>query len=53
MNFGSGGSSKSKAWRDVWGVGSIADVPSVTECIARLRQAYATACADLARRAAA
>lgn len=54
MNFGSGGDSKSKAWRDIWGagqgVGSIADVPSVADCVARLRQEYTAASADLARR---
>ena len=42
MNFGSTG----KAWRDIWsaghGVGSIADVPTVAECVARLREEYAT-----------
>jgi nitronate monooxygenase len=54
MSFGSGGSSKSKAWRDIWGagqgVGSITDVPSVAECVARLRREYAAASADLAGR---
>jgi nitronate monooxygenase len=54
MNFGSGGSSKSKAWRDIWGagqgVGSIGDVPSVADCVARLGQEYAAAAADLSRR---
>jgi nitronate monooxygenase len=54
MSFGSGGSSKSKAWRDIWGagqgVGSIHDVPSVAECVARLRREYVAASADLAGR---
>ena len=38
MSFGSGGSSKSKAWRDIWGagqgVGSINDIPTVADCVA-------------------
>ena len=54
MSFGSGGSSKSKAWRDIWGagqgVGSIGDIPSVAECVARLREEYVEATAELARR---
>lgn len=54
MSFGSGGSSRSKAWRDIWGagqgVGSIADVPSVAECVLRLRREYEAASADLAHR---
>ncbi len=44
MNFGSGGNTRSKAWKDIWGsgqgVGSIREVPSVAECVARLRQEY-------------
>lgn len=44
MNFGSGGSSKAKAWRDIWGagqgVGSIDDVPPVAELVARMAQEY-------------
>ena len=51
MNF----SSSSKAWRDVWsagqGVGSITDIPSVADCVARLREEYAAAAHDLARTA--
>jgi nitronate monooxygenase len=54
MSFGSGGSSKSKVWRDIWGsgqgVGSIGDVPSVAECVARLRREYVAAFAELAGR---
>ncbi|HWK43786.1 MAG TPA: nitronate monooxygenase family protein [Stellaceae bacterium] len=49
MDFGSG---RSKAWRDIWGagqgVGSIHDVPSVADCVARLRREYAEATAALA-----
>jgi nitronate monooxygenase len=54
MSFGSGGSAKSKVWRDIWGagqgVGSIADIPNVAECVARLRREYLDAHADLTRR---
>ena len=43
MNFGSG-SSKAKAWRDIWGagqgVGMMEDVPSVAEMVARLKAEY-------------
>jgi nitronate monooxygenase len=54
MIFGSGGSSKSKVWRDIWGagqgVGSITDVPDVAGCVARLHREYIEAHADLLRR---
>ena len=44
MNFGSGGGSKAKAWRDIWGagqgVGLMDDVPSVAEMVARLKEEY-------------
>ncbi|WP_019139798.1 NAD(P)H-dependent flavin oxidoreductase [Noviherbaspirillum massiliense] len=47
MNFGSGGSSKAKAWRDIWGagqgVGLMDDVPSVAEMVERLKAEYAAA----------
>jgi nitronate monooxygenase len=43
MNFGDG-SSKAKAWKDIWGagqgVGLMHDVPSVGELVARLKQEY-------------
>jgi nitronate monooxygenase len=43
MNFGDG-SSKAKAWKDIWGagqgVGLMNDVPSVAELVARLKQEY-------------
>jgi nitronate monooxygenase len=54
MSFGSGGSNKSKVWRDIWGagqgVGSICDVPSVADCVTRMRREYVAAAADLAPR---
>lgn len=44
MNFGSGGGSKAKAWRDIWGagqgVGLMDDVPTVAEVVGRLRREY-------------
>lgn len=44
MRYGSGGSSKAKAWRDIWGagqgVGAIASMHSVAEEVATLRQDY-------------
>ena len=44
MNFGSGGGSKAKAWRDIWGagqgVGLMHDVPAVDEVVDRLRREY-------------
>lgn len=46
MSFGSG-SSKAKAWRDIWGagqsVGQISDVPSVAEVVDRLEREYLAA----------
>ena len=47
MSFGSGGSSKAKAWRDIWGagqgVGLMDDVPSVAELVARMKEEYQAA----------
>lgn len=47
MSFGSGGSEKSKAWRDIWGsgqgIGAIKAVESAAEFIARLKREYADA----------
>ena len=47
MSFGSGGSNKAKAWRDIWGagqgVGLMDDVPSVAEVVARLKEEYQAA----------
>lgn len=47
MNFGSGGNTAVKAWRDIWGagqgVGLIDDVPSVAELVERLENEYRTA----------
>ncbi|CAN5278676.1 nitronate monooxygenase family protein [soil metagenome] len=47
MNFGSGGGSKVKAWRDIWGagqgVGLMNDVPDVSEVVLRLRSEFEAA----------
>jgi nitronate monooxygenase len=52
MNFGSGGGSKAKAWRDIWGagqgVGLMDDIPSVAEMVDRLEAEYRAARARLA-----
>ncbi|MCG2585270.1 nitronate monooxygenase family protein [Massilia sp. TS11] len=47
MNFGSGGNTGAKAWRDIWGagqgVGLMNDVPTVAEMVARLQAEYVAA----------
>jgi nitronate monooxygenase len=52
MDFGSGGGSKAKAWRDIWGagqgVGTVYDIPSVEALVLRMEQEYAEARARLA-----
>ncbi|MEM9172016.1 MAG: nitronate monooxygenase family protein [Pseudomonadota bacterium] len=44
MNFGSGGNTKSKAWRDIWGagqgVGSVHDIVPVAELVGRMKEEY-------------
>ena len=44
MNFGSGGNTDSKAWKDIWGsgqgIGGIQDSPSVSELVGRLKKEY-------------
>jgi len=56
MDFGSGGNSAAKAWRDIWGagqgVGSIDSVPSVATLVDQLKAEYREAREDMARRAA-
>lgn len=56
MDFGSGGNSAAKAWRDIWGagqgVGSIDSVPSVAELVDQLKAEYREARESVARRAA-
>jgi nitronate monooxygenase len=47
MSFGSGGSSKSKAWRDIWGcgqgIGAIKEVASTAVLVERLKREYEAA----------
>ncbi len=52
MNFGSGGNSEAKAWKDIWGsgqgIGTITAIESVAERVARFEAEYRAAAADLA-----
>lgn len=52
MNFGSGGNSKAKAWKDIWGsgqgVGMVDRVDSVADRVDRLEREYRQAIVDLA-----
>ena len=47
MDFGSGGNTEAKAWKDIWGsgqgVGSIHNAPSVAEIVAELKVEYLAA----------
>ena len=51
MNFGSGGNSKAKAWKDIWGsgqgVGSVEKVESVADRVDRLEREYNAARKEL------
>lgn len=44
MNFGSGGNTEAKAWKDIWGcgqgIGAVKEVPSVAEMVDRLEREY-------------
>ena len=55
MNFGSGGASAAKAWRDIWGcgqgIGVLKDVPTAGELIARWKSEDDSALAELAVKA--
>ncbi len=52
MNFGSGGNTKAKAWKDIWGsgqgVGAVKSVGTVEEMVTRLETEYNAAKAALA-----
>lgn len=54
MNFGSGGNSKAKAWKDIWGsgqgVGMVDAVDSVADRVDRLEREYNTARTELTAR---
>ena len=47
MNFGSGGNTDSKAWKDIWGsgqgIGLIEDAPTVEESVERLKSEFTEA----------
>ncbi len=51
MDFGSGGGSKAKAWRDIWGcgqgIGGVDEVAPTDRVVARLAREYAQAKASL------
>ena len=51
MDFGSGGGSEAKAWRDIWGsgqgIGAVKAVTTVADFVARLAREYAAAKARL------
>ncbi len=56
MNFGSGGNTEAKAWKDIWGcgqgIGAIDAVLSAGELVAKLSEEYEAAKADLAAKTA-
>ena len=55
MNFGSGGNTKSKAWKDIWGsgqgIGLIEDSPSVEELVGRIKAEFNSAVKELSIKA--
>ncbi|MCG2842814.1 nitronate monooxygenase family protein [Sandaracinobacter sp. RS1-74] len=56
MNFGSGGNTDAKAWRDIWGsgqgIGAVKEVLPAAELVARLKREYAAARARLLEQSA-
>lgn len=52
MNFGGGGNTKKKAWRDIWsagqGVGTMHDIPAVADLVLRMERDYRQTAARLA-----
>jgi nitronate monooxygenase len=56
MNFGSGGNTEAKAWKDIWGsgqgIGAVTKVESVADRVDRLEAEYNAARAELAAKAA-
>jgi len=55
MNFGSGGNTEAKAWKDIWGsgqgIGAVDAIDSVAERVAKLDAEYNQARAELAAKA--
>jgi nitronate monooxygenase len=51
MNFGSGGNTDAKAWKDIWGsgqgIGLIEDSPPVSELVERIKSEFDTAVSEL------
>ena len=51
MNFGSGGNTKAKAWKDIWGsgqgVGAVKSVGTVEDMVARFEREYHAAKEEL------
>lgn len=56
MNFGSGGNTKAKAWKDIWGcgqgIGALHDIPSAGDLVDRFAAEYEAAKAALAAKTA-
>jgi len=56
MNFGSGGNSEAKAWKDIWGcgqgIGAIDQILSAGELVAKFAEEYEAAKAELAAKTA-
>ena len=54
MNFGSGGNTDAKAWKDIWGagqgVGSVHASPPVADVVSELKAEYVAACRVLAEK---
>lgn len=54
MNFGSGGNTKAKAWKDIWGsgqgVGAVKSVGTVEDMVARMESEYHDARASLGQK---
>ncbi len=55
MNFGSGGNTEAKAWKDIWGsgqgIGAVSAIDSVAERVDKLEAEYNQARAELAAKA--
>ena len=55
MNFGSGGNTDSKAWKDIWGsgqgIGLIEDAPTVESLVERIRAEFSEATAEFNNKA--
>ncbi|MBR7620456.1 nitronate monooxygenase [Phenylobacterium sp. 20VBR1] len=56
MNFGSGGNTEAKAWKDIWGcgqgIGAVKGIPTAGELVDRLAAEYEQAKAELAAKTA-